>query len=157
MKTSGFTLIELIVTITILAVLSIAFASRFLTKTSFDSLGFYQQAQGVTRYAQKIAMAQRTNVFVSIAANRVRACYDLACATPLPAPGGGEVSTGSADNAYAGPNSVSVSPVTTIQFNGLGQPLDSGGSSLGAALVVTVSGDINRQFTVERETGYVHP
>lgn len=162
----GFTITELVVIIVVIGVIAAVAAPRFIGQGGFDARAFYDQSQAVVRHAQKVAIAQRRNVYVDITANRIGVCYDAACSSRVPppltylqstTPGGSANPTAvncanDANWLCAGaPTGVSVSPGANFSFNGLGRP------SLGVALTVTVTGELTRSFTVERETGYVHP
>jgi MSHA pilin protein MshC len=152
----GFTLIELVATITVVSVLAAFAVPRFVGTTAFQSRGTYNQAQSIIRYAQKLAIAQRqsspkTPIYVVMSSTSLKACYDAACTSPVSDP-----TTGSAMSLSA-PTSVSfsTSPSTTsFYYDGSGAP------SLSSQLTVTVSsagsGDVNRSFYVEATTGYVH-
>jgi MSHA pilin protein MshC len=163
---SGFTIPELVVVIVVIGVIAAVAAPRFMGQGGFDARAFYDQCQAVVRHAQKVAIAQRRDVYVDIAANRIGVCYDAACTSRVPpplnylqatTPGGAANPTAvncanDANWLCAGaPASVSVSPGANFSFSGLGRP------SLAAALTVTVSGELTRSFTIEHETGYVHP
>jgi MSHA pilin protein MshC len=63
---------------------------RMIGRTSFDTRGFADQLTATTRFAQKLAVAQRRDVFVRLTANDATLCYDVACATPAPGPAGVE-------------------------------------------------------------------
>ena len=137
----------------VIGILSAFAIPRLVDRTGFESRGMYDQALGMVRYAQKIAIAQRQSppkpaIFVVISANRIAICYDAGCATPVNDP-----STGAA-LAVNAPAGVTLSPAT-FSFDG------SGASSIGAQLAINVNstgvGDINRTFYVEAVTGYVHP
>lgn len=156
----GFTLAELISVIVIIGVLAAVALPRFLGPQGFESRAFYDQSQAVVRFAQKVAIAQRRTVFVNITSTRIGVCYDAGCASHVPPPVGFQLTTDSAAANCANdtnwlcagaPSSVTLSPAVTFSFNGLGAP------NLASALTATVAGDVNRTFTVERETGYVHP
>lgn len=140
MKSAGFTLVELVSTLLIMSILAFFVMPRFFDRLDFESHGFTEQTQAVIRYAQKVAIAQRRTVHVLIAANNVRACYDLACANAVP---GVPVT-----NA---PSGITLSPVTNFNFNGLGA------SSLASQLDISVIGDGTYHIYVEAQTGYVHP
>ena len=149
---AGFSLVELVTTLIVVGILAAFAIPRFVGRTGFESRGFYDQAQGIVRYAQKIAIAQRQSppkppVFVVITAGQIRICYDAGCVTPVNDP-----TTGSALIVSA-PSGVTLSPAT-FSFSG------SGVSSIGAQLTINVNstgvGDIPRTFFVET-TGYVHP
>ncbi|MDT3737857.1 MAG: prepilin-type N-terminal cleavage/methylation domain-containing protein [Denitratisoma sp.] len=142
-RTAGFTLVELITIMVVAAILAAVAAPRFFTRLSFEERGFYDQSVAAIRYAQRVAIAERRNVFVVMEANRLRLCYDAACVAGVREPGAG--------NAYdiGTPDGVGLDTTATFSFNGLGQP------SLAANMVVTVTGQDNRTFTVQQETGFV--
>jgi MSHA pilin protein MshC len=142
-RAGGFTLVELITILVVVAILAAVAAPRFFTRLSFEERGFYDQSVASIRYAQRVAIAERRNVFVVMEANRIRLCYDGACGAAVRDPG--------SNNAYDinTPDGVGLDTTTTFSFNGLGQP------SIVANLVVTVTGQDNRTFTLQRETGYV--
>jgi MSHA pilin protein MshC len=140
MRNAGFTLVEMVATLLIVGILSIYVMPRFFNRLNFEAQGFFQQTQSVISYAQKVAIAQRRTVYVVIASNNVRACYDAGCTNAVP---GVPVNTA--------PSGVTLSPATTFNFNGLGS------SSLASQLDITVSGDVTRHLYIESQTGYVHP
>jgi MSHA pilin protein MshC len=152
-KRNGYTLVELTATLVVIGILAAFVMPRLAGRAGFESRGFYDAAQSVVRYAQKIAIAQRqsapkTPVYVIITANQIRACYDALCTAAVTDP-----SSGGALSVTA-PTGVTLAPITTFSFNGAGAP------SLGAPLTVNVNGtqtgDISRTFLVESGTGYVH-
>ncbi|MFN7085119.1 MAG: Tfp pilus assembly protein FimT/FimU [Burkholderiales bacterium] len=162
----GFTLPELIAVIVLAGVLAAVAVPRLLGERGFDSRAFYDQSQAVVRYAQKVAIAQRRLVYVDITANRIGVCYDAACTSKVPPPlrymqkdkpsgaaNPGAVNCANDDNwlCAGAPEGVTLAPAANFSFNGLGQP------SLAGALTVTIAGDAVHTFTIERETGYVHP
>jgi len=143
----GFTLTELVMTIVIIGILSVIVAPRFMSSQPFETRGFYDEAQAVVRYAQKVAIAQRRTIFVCVAANEIAAISNNDCTSPayLAHPvGGGQLRAASRGG-------VTLGPVTSFSFDGLGRP--------SAATTVTftssVAGDPARQIIVEAETGYV--
>jgi MSHA pilin protein MshC len=143
----GFTLTELVMTIVIIGILSVIVAPRFMSSQPFETRGFYDEAQAVVRYAQKVAIAQRRTIFVCVAANEIAAISNNDCTSPtyLAHPvGGGQLRAASRGG-------VTLAPVTSFSFAGLGQP--------SAAVTITftssVAGDPTRQIIVEAETGYV--
>ena len=69
----GFTLTELVMTIVIIGILSVIVAPRFMSSQPFETRGFYDEAQAVVRYAQKVAIAQRRAIFVCVSANEIAA------------------------------------------------------------------------------------
>lgn len=162
----GYTIAELIAVIAILGVLAAIAVPRFVGRESFDARGYYDLCQAVVRHAQKVAIAQRRTVYVDVSATRIAACYDAGCTSRVPPPvdyfqgttpwgAANPTATHCADDpnwlCAGAPAGVSVSPAVNFSFDGLGRP------SLGALQVLSVAGDVTRVFTVERETGYVHP
>ncbi len=85
-RETGFTLVELVVLLIIIGVLAVAAMPRFADRQSFDARGFYDQSLAMARYAQKVAIAQHTNVFfnASAASNTVCLTYvaDASCTNP---------------------------------------------------------------------------
>ncbi|MDP2239597.1 MAG: type II secretion system protein [Burkholderiales bacterium] len=152
MKRNGFTITELVVAISIVGVLAAVAIPRFVGTSSFESRGFYDEAQAVVRYAQKTAIAWRsspttTMIYVCVTATRVKAGTAAGCATPLPHP-----TSGGFLDAPA-PSGVTLSPVSNFTFDALGRP--SAGTTI--TFTSTITGDPARQIVVEAETGYVHP
>jgi MSHA pilin protein MshC len=139
----GFTLTELVVVIIVATILS-AFAISRINTREFDNEGYANRTAAMMRFAQKLAISQRRNVYVVISGNTLSLCYgDAAC-------GGGAVREPPGTNAfsYAAPSGVTLTG-TTFWFDALGKPSASGS--------VTVSdGTTPRTIIVEAETGYVH-
>lgn len=144
MKTAGFTLVELVVTIGILAIMAAVAAPRFFQASTFESRGFYDTSAAIVRLAQKTAVAWRRPVYVCVTASQVRAGTAAGCGTPLTYPTSGEQAVRNA------PSGVTLNAFE-ISFDGLGRP------SAGATITFTssIAGDPARQITIAAETGYV--
>jgi len=145
MKTAGFTLVELVVTIGILSIVAAVAAPRFFQKSTFDSRGFYDKSVAVVRLAQKTAIAWRRPVFVCITASQVIAGTAAGCGTRLTYPVNG------APAVETAPAGVTLNSVE-FSFDGLGSP------SVGAVVInftSTIAGDPARQITIAANTGYV--
>src|ERR1019366_1189870 len=67
----GFTLIELIMVMVIVGILAVVVAPRFFDTNVFKSRGFADQVQASLRYAQKEAIAQRSNVCVAMTTSTI--------------------------------------------------------------------------------------
>lgn len=139
----GFTLVELIFVMTIAGILAAVAVPRMIGRTGFDTRGFADQLAATVRYAQKIAVSQHTDVYVSLTASDATLCYDAACAIPAPGPGGEKPYTVSA------PDGVAIArPVALLTFDAGGRP--------SIALDIQVNGTGTHHVFVEPETGYVH-
>lgn len=153
MKRSGFTIVELVVVLVVIGVLAAVAVPRFFVSQQYSDRGFYDQAQAISRYAQKSAIALRRNVCVNvnIATPSINLTYASAagststCDTPLPSPVGD--SAPFTVTAKTGVTLSSTSP--TIIFTALGSV-----SSAGATTTITVSS--LPPITVESGTGYVY-
>ena len=136
---NGYSLIELVVTITIAAILA-AVAIPYFNQSDVDASWFSEQAKAAVRYAQRQAVAQRRTIYVNVDATAgISLCYNAppGCASPVL-----DLATGAA-YAVGVPAGVTLG-ATNFSFNGLGQP--SAGTSFTAG-----SGTV----TVTAETGYV--
>ncbi len=144
MKTAGFTLVELVVTIGILAIMAAVAAPRFFQASTFESRGRYDNAAAIVRLAQKTAVAWRRPVYVCVTATTVSAGTASGCGTTLQYP----VSAAAATVTMA--SGVTLNPFE-ISFDGLGRP------SAGATITFTssIAGDPARQISIAAETGYV--
>ena len=146
---SGFTVVELVVTIGIVGLLAAIAVPRFMGASGFQSRGFYDSAKSVVRFAQKTAIAWRKEVFVCVTATRVSAGTAAGCATPIINP-----VTGAALDTGDAPGGVTLT-VAAFSFDSAGRPNPNAAVTI--TLTSTIPDDPVRQIVVERETGYVHP
>lgn len=142
----GFTLTELVVVIVIAGILSVVAYSKF-DAASVKGGAYAAEAKAAIRYAQKLSVAQRRNVYVCVAATSVSLGYTADCTTVKVARPG--YADASADQFIASaPSGVSLSP-TTLFFDSLGRPNPAG--------AITVADSTGSQtITVEAESGFVH-
>lgn len=160
-RATGFTLVELIVVITLLGILTAIIAPRFVSRDTFASRGFFDQATETVRYAQKVSVASRRQVHVCVTAGAITASLAPGCATPLAHPGTGAALTVNKPSAMPDLTPLAFSfgaPEVSPPRTG-GQPCTSAPPCVGAQVTITlpaVPGDPARQIVVERETGYVH-
>jgi MSHA pilin protein MshC len=142
---TGFTLVELIMTMVVVGILAIAVLPRFFDANVFKSRGFADQVQASLRYAQKEAIAQHQFVCAAFTTNSVTLSTGAtsACGTPLLSPTGGQYQV-------TAPAGISFAAVPSgFSFNALGQPNPN------AKQTISISGTAN-SIIVEAETGYVH-
>jgi MSHA pilin protein MshC len=148
-KMTGFTLIELIMVMLLVAILAFTAIPRFANRGTFDARGFFDQSSNMLRYAQKTAIAQRRAVFVNISGSAIclsyvadPACTDTANGVPEP--------TKNAWFSKDFPSDVSATSVS-FSFTALGQPNPNQQVNISFS-----APGLNQNVVVERETGYVH-
>lgn len=141
---------ELVAVMIIIGVIAAVTMPRLLDRSAFDGRGFYDQTLAMLRYAQKTAIAQRTQVFVNVSPAAICLSYvaDANC-------NGAGVTyvRNPADQSnfiMTPPSGVSLSgSAASFAYSGLGRPT--------GAVTLTIAYDgITRTIAVEAETGYVH-
>ena len=153
---SGFTIIELVMVMVLAGILAIAIIPRFAKKSAFDERGFFDQSIEMVRYAQKVAIAQRRDVFVNVSANTICLTYaaDANCTSATAAnqvinPADQTWFKRDATTAKQAGGSF-VAPISfSFSFSALGRP------SAANTISITSTGP-TQTITVEAETGYVH-
>jgi MSHA pilin protein MshC len=158
-------MVELIVVMILIGVIGTIAAGRFFERGTFDTVAWSEQVKASLRYAQKVAVAQNTPVYVHIGAERVAVCLDsgAACSNDawrVRAPGGansGSAATRAACGSDAWmcegrPNGVTMGQQGSVAFDGLGRARMLGG--FGGRLDVKGDG-IVKTIAIEAETGYV--
>lgn len=147
----GFTLVELVMVIVMLAVVSATALPRFFDFSFFQQRGFFDDTLNALRYAQKLAVASGCNVQFRIAGDqfslqRPAASDRSLCASTtasdftqaVPRPGSGEAS-------YQGSQAGVSLADTTLYFNAKGTASSDATITLGS-----------RQITVVRDTGFIY-
>ena len=137
----------------VVGVLSIFVAARMRT-TVEQTRAFYDQLLSQVQYARKVAVAQRRATCVHIDAAQSRLFYSNAAGNACPAAAGVSAPTGEVPFTVPIPAGTTAT-AAVFQFDGLGRYRTAAGAATAAALVVSVTGDGNYQFTVEHDTGYV--
>jgi MSHA pilin protein MshC len=118
-------------------------AGGFTFVDSFTVQGFFESVKATARFAQKLAVAQRTSVVVVVSPSSISVCYtDTGCGSPVTDP-----TTGAAMSLTV-PSGVSVSGASQT-FDGLGR------ASPGGVIAVT-GGGVTSNLIIEAQTGYVH-
>ena len=152
-RATGFTLVELVVTIAVVGVLAVAALPKLGNLTGFDSLGYFDHTRSMVRLAQKAAIGRRHLVFVEF--NGGDNTFKI-CGTPNDS----TCSCGSAltlpTALRSRPSGVTLSATTdAFCFDSAGRPLTTGLASA-ATNTVTVVGDATRTYVIESETGFTH-
>lgn len=150
MKIKGFTLIELVMVMVLIGILAIAVIPRFADRRDFETRGFFDQSIAMLRYAQKVAIAQRTPVFVNVDAGSSSMCLtyvaDTGCTSLVNTVANPADQKRFRITAAAG---VTLAASVSFSFSPLGRP--------SAAQSISMSGNgATQTITVEAETGYVH-
>ena len=148
---SGFTLIELVVTIVIIGILAVVVFPKWSGNSGFDERGFRDRVVSGLRYAQKSAIASRRTVCASFSSPPASVSFSLAafgaanCAVSIPL-----VGPESTPLVVTAPSGVTFAALPAdVVFDAAGRPTAAASISLSglpAALAITV----------EAETGYVH-
>jgi len=142
----GFTLIELIMVITLVGIVAVFAAPRLFNSADFNARGFHDETLAFLRYAQKTAIAQRRTVCVTFTLSSATLKVDndstAGCEANLTGPRGDSPGTITARSGV-----VYNGLPTANSFDALGQPA--------AAQTIQVQG-VGRSITVEAGTGYVH-
>lgn len=141
---AGVTLIELIAVMLVIGILSIGAMSLY-DQRAFNTSSYGDQLQAQVAYAQKVAVAQRTTVYVVVTGSASDVCYDSGCSSKVNSP------SGAANFTLTAPGDVTITSGTgTFSFDALGKP------SFLTTRTITASGSGTRSFSIEPETGYVH-
>lgn len=146
----GFSLVELILVIVIAGILAAVAVPRLVGSNAFDTRGFTDQLAATVRFAQKLAIAQRRDVFIQLTASDATLCY--LSTTPCPAASRAPGPGGDKPYTISTPRGVAIaSPVAVLTFDAGGRPV-----GLTAQLDIQVNGSGTHHVRVESETGYVH-
>lgn len=147
MSQSGFTLTELVMVIVIAGILSAVVYNK-IDIGSVKAEGSTDELKAAVRYAHKLAVAQRRNVYVSAAGSSLSLCYLSDCTSHVSKPPGTE------DFTVAGSGSLALSD-NPFSFDSLGRPTLAGGALATSAITLSVASG-TRSITVEPQTGFVH-
>lgn len=83
MKASrGFTLIEMVMVILIIAILSVVASAKSGFFSGWKEAGTAQLVAGSIGVAQELAIANRRTVYIVFTPTAMSACYDAACSSP---------------------------------------------------------------------------
>lgn len=149
-RSAGYTVVELVLVIVILAILGAVAGPRFFDNSAFDERAYRDELASTLRYAQKVAVASGCAVRAEITPTS----YTLAQQSTLaghcdPADAGFPVpvrlSTGDVMSGSA-PGGVTTAPATVFFYDSLGR------TSLAANLSLTVG---SRVLLIEAQSGLV--
>lgn len=149
-RNRGYTIVEVLLVIVILAILGTVAGPRFFANDVFDERAYYDELVSALRYAQKTAVASGCPVQVAVGVSSYALTQQAAAAGhcdpgdvtfPLPV----RLSTGEVVSGTA-PSSVTTAPTTTFTYTALGR------TNLGANQPLTVG---TRSLTIQAESGLV--
>lgn len=144
---SGFTLVELVLTILLIGILSAVAFPRFFDQKTYQERGFYDEVVSTVRYAQKLAVASGCEVRVQFSSPTKLALYqhqDVSeCGTSNNLTKSVPIPDSTSDLFLSAPQGVTLSGSSFI-FDSLGRASSN--------VTVNVGG---RRFTVIAESGYV--
>lgn len=141
----GFTLIELVMVLTISGILMVVAAPRFFTGNDLKGRAFYEELVGAARYGQKLAVATGCQVQLEVTANsyalKQRTTCDTSSAFDLAVPHPSR----SGDFVPTEASVLAISPApTNIVFDAMGRASSTVTFSVGST-----------SFKINGETGFI--
>jgi MSHA pilin protein MshC len=153
----GFSLIELIAVILVVSIIAVVATVRFSGDYA-DMRAIHDRLLAQVQYARKAAIAQRRAVCVHIGGAQSRLFYSNGAGNACPAATGVAAPTGEVPFTVTAPGGMALAAVVSpFQFDALGRYRTAGGGATAAPNVVSVTADGTLQFSVQNDTGYVHP
>ena len=148
LRCRGFTLVELVVVMLLVAIVATIGAARFADRQPFAVQSAADLIVSGLRIAQASAIAQRRTVHVVLAASplALSVCLDAACTQPIAPPGGDGTWLQDSDG-------VQLAAATTFSFAPSGTP--SIASNLAISVQSANGGTTPRTVAVEAVTGHV--
>jgi len=138
-KTSGFTLVEMIVILVLLGIISAVALPRFFNIDGYRTRAAYDEVAGAVRYAQKLAVASGCDVQVQIVNDGYALQqHQTSCSS------GGFVNISGHPMTNNTFSNINLSPTTNFVFDSMGRS--------SSTLTINVGSE---SFAVIAETGYV--
>jgi MSHA pilin protein MshC len=145
----GFTLVELIVVMSVVAIVASVGFTRLTDDTAIKGRRFGTDAAALIGAAQRLAMAQRRTIYLSLnaAGGTVSLCLDAGCASTIaPAPDQSGVLSVPSGIAFT-------TSASTMSFDSRGRAVLA--SSLALRVTTAAGADLQMVVNVEPDTGHV--
>jgi type II secretory pathway pseudopilin PulG len=144
---SGFTILQSLLVIVVLALIAMTASLLLPSSQPFQSEGFAGILMHDIQLTRVISMSQNQRYRIVVGASSYQ--IQNQSSTPINNPETGATST-------LFPSGVTVTPATTIIFDGLGRPYDGASIALSSTVTFTVtSGSSSTQVNVIPQTGFV--
>jgi MSHA pilin protein MshC len=146
----GFTIVELVIALAIVAFLAAVAAPRFLSMSEMNADLYRSEVLAALRYAQRLAVASGCGVQVQLTASSYTLTQQTGCAGAVWSQAVVDPSTNAAAYARTAPGGVTLSStVNPLRFDALGRATNAAGAVSNAT--VAVSG---RTISIVGESGY---
>jgi MSHA pilin protein MshC len=146
-RETGFTTVEIVVTLVIIGILAAIALPRLQDNTAFTQRGFSDEVRAALRYAQKIAIAKRREVCVDLLPAGLTLTFNPSVVAGAPCSSAVNLPGQSAPYVVPVPTGITLVLSASFRYNGLGQPSV-------APVTATLTGRA-LPITVAAETGYV--
>jgi MSHA pilin protein MshC len=146
----GFTIVELVVTLVVVAILAAVAAPRFLSVSEMNADLFRTELLAALRYAQRLSVATGCGVQVQLTASSYTLTQQTGCAGSAWTQAVVDPSTNGATYVRSAPNGVALSSsVNPLRFDALGRATNSTGTVTSATVSVGA-----RTISVIGESGF---
>lgn len=141
---AGFTIVELVVVISIIGILSISIAPRFFGTSSYKNRLATDELLSALRYSQQLAMNRGGDIQLILTTTNFT----------VQKSGGGNLRSPDGRLPYTKTFPDGITALTaTVNYNALGQPINTSAIPLTSNILLTIG---TSNLTVEANTGYVH-
>jgi MSHA pilin protein MshC len=144
-RARGYTMIELIVVLTLMGTLAAVAIPRLTDRTAMQERGFQDDVKSMLRHSRKVAVSQQRGVCVLLTPAQASAVYDNGpgcnAAAPVATPGNTD------PFVVRVPTGVVLGGAALVRFNTTGQPVPNIDHLINVGALA---------FTVSRETGIIY-